>query len=606
MKIIIPNRKLEKRVRRLARRRNVDAIAGETGLTPAQVRQVLQVRSAGNVQTVGVPAGAGKPFRLSSWLVSHGVQSGLLIIIVLVVYANSLDNDFVSDDITYLVRNTERLKDFRFVLDTPLTALKALINWLTYHTAGLNQVAFHGVNILFHTGSVLALYLFLSVVTGGMLPLLAAALFAVHPVITESVTWIGGGGYAMYGFFFLSALALYAVSHSRRIYYIFSVILYLLMLLTSEKSILLFLAFIFYEISFGDIRKNWRRLLPFVILSSVWVCLVLFVFRYAQQRLTSLETEYSVAGYYNPLVQIPTALSSYLELIIYPKYLSFFHSRLEFPLTVYLFRVAVVTGLTIVTAVSYMKNRFLFFFLMLYPISLLPFLSPFPIAWVVAERYVYLGSAAVITVLVWIILRLAAGGGLQRIIPLIAAVAVLVLGYRTVVRNNDWNNFSTLWTATAETAANDARVHNNLGNVYLDKGNLDDAEKEFLTAVRLKPGHAGAYYNLGLVYQKRSQPGKATEYFRKSIEADPDLPQPHKTLASMYFETGDYGKALEQVLTLSEIDPENSSVFSNLGLIYEKLEDSANARQAYRRSLQLDPDNFVAGKQLQALEDLPD
>jgi hypothetical protein len=55
-------------------------------------------------------------------------------------------------------KNNPRIDSFGFVLDTPLTVAKALVNWLTYKIGGRTPAPFHMVNIALHAGAVLTVF----------------------------------------------------------------------------------------------------------------------------------------------------------------------------------------------------------------------------------------------------------------------------------------------------------------------------------------------------------------------------------------------------------------------------------------------------------------
>src|SRR3989338_129824 len=129
----------------------------------------------------------------------------LLTVVVILVYANSLANGFVSDDVMGILKN-EKIGEFKWGLNFPLT-----FQWAaTYHLFDKNPVPFRPENILFHLGNVWLVFILLFLLTQKKtVALLTALIFAVHPILVESVTWLSGGIYAKYTFFVLLALLFY-------------------------------------------------------------------------------------------------------------------------------------------------------------------------------------------------------------------------------------------------------------------------------------------------------------------------------------------------------------------------------------------------------------
>lgn len=524
----------------------------------------------------------------------------ILVVLTVAAYANSVGGEFISDDKRYLVDNP-LIHSVRFVTATPATIFKATVNYLTYLLFGLSPWAFHGVNIMFHALAVISVFGILNMFTGWLPALLAASVVAVHPVFTESVSWIGGGGYAMYGSLFLLSFWLYLVSEGRGKRFAASFTVFLLCLLSSEKAIPLLAAYPLYEFCRGTLRRNLKIYLPFVVAGLVWTGIVFGVLRYGAARLETLESDFSISGYYNPLVQIPVAVASYVKLLIFPKDLSFFYSRLQFPLAEYLMYVGVTLGFAGVSVLAFFKNRRIFFFLALAVLALTPSLTPLVLAWVVAERYAYLSFIAMIMALT---IATAGIAGKRRIyLPVILAVLALLFT-RTVIRNFDWTSEDTIWFATYKTAPQDPRVHNNVGEYYLKRKEYNKAETEFKTAISLTSTRPAPYYNLGLLYHQTGRDGEAVEALKKSVTVSKTFADGYRLLATIYFDRGEYKDALNAVLRLKELEPDNSMVFLNLGMIYEKLGMKSAAEEAYQHAVSLDPGNRVAEAAVKRLHPL--
>src|SRR3990167_2452363 len=129
----------------------------------------------------------------------------LLTVAVVLVYANSLSNGFVSDDVMGILKN-EKIGEFSWSLNLPQTWSWAA----TYHLFDKNPVPFKAENILFHLGNVWLVFILLFLLTQKKsVALLTALIFSVHPILTESVTWLSGGIYAKYSFFLLLAFLFY-------------------------------------------------------------------------------------------------------------------------------------------------------------------------------------------------------------------------------------------------------------------------------------------------------------------------------------------------------------------------------------------------------------
>jgi len=264
-----------------------------------------------------------------------------LAFLVLAVYFNSLNNAFLSDDIA-AIRNNPNINNISYFFQPPFNlSLRSFVIFLTHKIFGLQPLFYRLSNVFFHLGSTWLIYFILSFFFVGFIPLMATTIFAVHPILTESVTWISGGPYSNGAFFGFLTVLLYFIFRQKqeKKFYLFSLFPFIIASLFSEKLIILPIILLLYEICFGQFKKNWRRLIPFFVLSLLFGLKLLGLLG---ERVTSLETTYyQQPGLDNPLIQIPIAISSYLSLIFWPKALTLYHSELTFSQTQYLVKLAI-------------------------------------------------------------------------------------------------------------------------------------------------------------------------------------------------------------------------------------------------------------------------
>src|SRR6185295_17734012 len=104
-----------------------------------------------------------------------------------------------------------------------------------------------------------------------------------------------------------------------------------------------------------------------------------------------------------------------------------------------------------------------------------------------------------------------------------AAVAVIVgaLMARTVVRNRDWRDRITLWSATVAVAPRCARAQYNLGQAYFEKTRLADAERAWLAAAALQPEDRETTRGLAMLYYRLGKHELAAADIEQVIAANP-------------------------------------------------------------------------------------
>lgn len=516
----------------------------------------------------------------------------LLFFLILLTYINSLNNAFLSDDLAEIVQNPA-IGNFSSVLAHPYGAIRPFLYWLVFNIFGLNQILFRLINVFFHIGSTILIFAIFKKLYSEKLALFVSAIFAIHPAIAEGVVWISGGMYPQYTFFFLLSFLFYLLSKNHKKYYFFSILAFLLSFMSHpQMPLALFLIFPLWEISFGNFKKNWKKSVPFVIIS---ICYVLVALSSLPERETTLQTvHYQEKGIDNIFVLIPMAVTSYFELIFFPKNLTLYHSELNFGPIQFTIR-AILTAVFLAGILfAFKKHKFTFFWLSLFLIALSPTLTPFRLNWIVAERYLYLPMLGILAPVCFWLINLLEKFKLKKWDYIILSLLVITLATRTILRNIDWKNEDNLWIATGKTSPSSPNTHNNLGDVYGRWGQKERSLQEFQTAIALKPNYADAYHNSANVYRELGRLDKSLENYQLALKFNPNLWQSYQNIAAIYFSEKQYDKALENIQKAITLNPKNVPLRLNLGIIYLVSDNKEKAKEAFMSVLALDPQNQPA------------
>lgn len=137
-----------------------------------------------------------------------------------------------------------------------------------------------------------------------------------------------------------------------------------------------------------------------------------------------------------------------------------------------------------------------------------------------------------------------------------------------------------------------------LGDAYLKRGLLRQAEESYNKALEFTDGQAKAQSGLGQILLRRGGDfGKATSYLRSAIQEDPDYLYAYCHLAQAFLER-DMGDGENYALQALQKDPSFSLAWRILGDWFLKIEDDRKARDAYQKYLALEPDDVEIAQRL--------
>ncbi len=515
-----------------------------------------------------------------------------LLFLILVTYSNSLNNDFLSDDLADIVNNPD-IGNFSNIASRPFGFIRPLLYFIVFHIGELNEFLFRSINLSFHIGSVFLVFAIFTKLYSRRLGLIIASIFAVHPAISEPVVWISGGMYPQYTFFFLMSFLFYILSNNVKKYYWLSVISFWLAFMSHPQMPLsLFVIFPLYEICFGDIKKHWKKAIPYLLLALFYVALSILSIPQREATLNSIH--YQEKGIDNIFLLIPVAFSSYFELIFFPKTLTLYHSELAFPPINFAIRVTLTLLFLGGILYCFKKNKYIFFWGSLFVIGLAPTLTPFRLNWIVAERYLYLPLVGILAIVGLGLEKLSHKIKPKEITYILFALIIISLSVRTIIRNIDWKSEDNLWVATGKTSPSSPNTHNNLGDVYGRQGDKEGALREFSRAVELKPNYGDAYHNLANTYRELGQMDKALENYENALKYNPGLWQSHQNIAAIYFANKQYDKAVENIQKAIQINPKNINLYNNLGIVYLNMDQKDKAKEIFTKVLNSDPQNQFA------------
>ena len=221
-------------------------------------------------------------------------------------------------------------------------------------------------------------------------------------------------------------------------------------------------------------------------------------------------------------------------------------------------------------------------------------MTPFGISWIVAERYVYLGTVGIIFFVGYVLMRLIENRKTKYIGYIIFVGILIALTARTIVRNIDWQNEDNLWVATGKTSPSDPKTHINLGDMYSRQGNFNQSIAEFKKAIALKPDYADAFHDLANTYIQVNNIPAALDSYQQAIRYNPSLWQSYQNMAVIYYKNKQFALAAQALQKAVEANKENPKLPADLGVVYLEMGKLEEAKHAFQDTLTLDPNNAEA------------
>lgn len=529
----------------------------------------------------------------------------------LAAFGNSLDGAFVFEDGPAVVANEtiRRLSPLSEVLSPPVDSAVAgrpLVNLtlaLNYAWAGLDVRPYHAVNLAIHLAAALTLFglvrrtLSLPVWRGrfdAAAPVLAIAvalLWAVHPLQTASVSYVGGRTETLLGLCFLLTLYCYvrgATSARWLPWHLAAVVACALGMASDVGMVAAPLVALLYDRAFlsgtfGDaLRRRWPL---WAALAATWIVLAAVAVRSDGQSIAAVEGH--AASGWDYLRSQPEYIVRYVRLCFWPRPLVFDYGTQPLAAT---WR-SVVSGLFVLALVVgsvWMSRRRpwlgflgLAFCLLLLPSSIVASTA----GQVAAEHRMYLPLAVVATLCVlaayFAFARLLSGESLDdeirslvwKVVPALLLAGVAVgLAYLARHRNRDYRSPFALWQSTAASWPSNARAHRTLGQEWLKFDRYREAQESFATSVRLDPQHPDGYIGLGDLDRKLDRGRTALENYTQAIRLRPDSSDAYYRRGLAQAMSGRSEAAVADFNRALELAPRRGDVYASRGAVYSALE----------------------------------
>jgi len=557
-------------------------------------------------ETLPIKSRCTEPFR---------VRIGLPIVLIILgaaAYSNSFSGAFILDDEESILGNPYIVRLWPMswlsampkstVAGRPIASLSLAVN---YAVSGYSVWSYHFFNLLVHILAGLTLFGIVRRTLlcerlrerfgkhSAVLAWAVAAIWLVHPIQTQSVTYIIQRTESLMGLFYL--LTLYSAIRAMEsggglLWPAVSVICCGLGMGTKEVMVTAPVMVLLYDRAFfagsfaAAFRRRWGL---YAGLAGTWLILAALLWSGPRQEQKS---GFTVAAGLSYAANQGIVILRYLRLSVWPKGLCLDYSwpkqkdwgKLALP-------AAIVLGILAVTVWGLIRNK-----AWSYPVAwffgVLSVTSSFvPVADLIFEHRMYLPLAGLAVLLVAGSYVLLERWSAKRAGIILAAV-IVVLCLATYKRNSDYRSAESIWRTVLDVTPENPRAHNCLGSVLRAEGRFDEAINCFHQAIRLKPGYASAYNNLGIALQSVGNFDEAVACFQRSVQIDPDYADGYYNLGKMFQLRGKLDDAVRNYQQAIRLNPGFIKAYNNLGIVLAEQGKADEAVSIFHQVLRIDPD----------------
>lgn len=542
-----------------------------------------------------------------------------LAVVVFFLYAKTLPGDFIFDD-------RHNIRDNRHIRLTHITAKRLLdavlespayrrpvanISFaLNYYFHGYRVAGFHLVNILIHVANGLLLYVLISITlrTPALrasspacrwVPFFAAFIWLVHPIQTQSVSYIVQRMNNMATMFYILSLLFYtearfATGNTKKAAWFCAVVVSGFLALGSKEisATLPFFIFIYEWYFFQNLSFAWfKKRIPMMV--GVMILLVIISLIYLGghplEKISSIYATHHLSMAQRALSQFRVVLF-YISLLLWPHPSRLnldhdfqpSHSLLD-PATTLLSMTAIVVFL--VLAVLTAKKQRLISFCILWYFGNLVIESSIIGLELVFEHRNYMPSMLFIFLGVLLSYRYLKPKWLA---PLLLSVVAVICAFWTFERNEVWRSPVLIWKDSIKKSPQNPRPYNNLGVALAHQGHYRLAVDQYHNALQLNPQYANAHANLGHVLARQGNIVAAIDHLTTALKINPNKYEAHNNLGIALVIQGRYQQATEHFSAALTIKPDYAQAHSNLGLALKKQGRLPEAVVHFKEALKID------------------
>ncbi|MCE5267044.1 MAG: tetratricopeptide repeat protein [Planctomycetaceae bacterium] len=569
------------------------------------------------------------------------MAAAIIVGAAVLVYSNTFGVPFLFDDYAAIRQNDSIRPPWSVgallmppgngaaVQRRPVTNVSLAIN---YAISGVQPWSYHALNLSLH---VLTALLLLAIVRRTLvqygnradsipnasnhlshnslfLATLIALIWAVHPLVTEAVTYTIQRTELLAAFFYL--LTLYCVirgasSQRPTPWYAIAAGSCALAIGSKESAVSAPLVVMLYDRVF--LSASWREVLRrrwplYAAMAATWT-IALILLPHGREGAAPFGHDWQPLEYAAAQLGV---ITHYLRLCFWPHPLVIDYG-VHTPQTFWQVAPhALLIGVILIAIIiAFRRQPWLAFLGVAFFAILAPSSSIVPLfTQIAAEKRMYLPLATVVIATVMSTYVLARGlsvrhwpppaqqpASVQRLELTLLGGLLVLLGCMTYVRNHDYRDASTIWEDAVQKCPQNARAHHNLGVAYENLGLIEDALDCYDAAIKLNAAHAVSHRNLGRILAKNGKIEVGLDHLKKAVTLAPDDAEAHCNLSVALASSGRIDAAIYHLRAAVRLSPRCADTHNALGLLLLQRGEADEAIAHFQQALDLTP-SFAAAR----------
>ena len=523
-------------------------------------------------------------------------------VVIGVFYGNTLRNGFIYDDVQ-IVPNNPYIQSLKYLPKVVTGCMwehtyydqckgRALyyrpvhtLSYILTYQISSSPWFFHLVNLAYFFAVVSLLFILGKILTKNfILSFVAAFLFLIHPINSESVNWIAAVPELTFAIFTLLSVIFYIKHRQEKnaniIKFLPAAAFYFLAILAKEPAVFLPAVFLLIDwrmFKFGpEDFLRLRELKKYFLLAGLAAVYVLMRLAVLGSIFPHGKSPYADLSIAERIFSFFFIFAQYLKKLFYPYPLLFFYrfeSRSDFLSPQFLISFLAVAAFFALLFYAWKKNKNLpllaLFWIFLFLLPVIIFIGAAGES-VISERYLFIPNIGFALAFGWFFAELWRKHEKARILLCgILIFAAAVSWWAVFNRNHAWNNNEVFDAATLAVNPDATPIRFNYAVLLrMEKNDFEKAKEQFEEIIRRNPNWADnsmVYMHLGDYYQQKGEDEKALEYYYKSATASDDWKTHfgYNRIGAFWATKGDYIKALVNFCQALQVNPDSKEVKAN-------------------------------------------